>query len=172
MADQYNVLASRKRMRILEVARSWLSVPYDHDHLDASWQETVPAAFDCATFICRVAAEALGDAASTFQANSAWLLDNLVVSESPIPGDVVGYERVRPEARDAAEHHLMLYAGSGRVIGACDIAGCVTIRSIDYEATLNERQWTLVEPPSFRVLELRRKSGPVPLGAVAKRKPK
>jgi hypothetical protein len=48
----------------------------------------------------------------------------------------------------------MLYAGNALVIGACDIAGSVVERPIDYEAEHGALRWSLAGARPFRRLEL------------------
>lgn len=55
--------------------------------------------------------------------------------------------------------HVMLYCGVGSVIGACDIAGAVTVRPMEYQPALGHRQWRYVEPTPFRTLNLRGATG-------------
>ena len=102
--------------------------------------------------------EALGHWPGELAADAAWLLDNLVEVGSPQPGDLVGYGRAsvddESETRDVV-WHVMLYRGTATVIGACDIAGEVTVRPLEYAADLGDRQWRLITPPPFRSLILR-----------------
>jgi len=118
--------------------------------------EDEPRAFDAASFVCRVAMDALG--AATLSNDPPWLLDHLVCVNSPLPGDVVGYARTgTPLDRESGElmaWHVMIYYGCGRVIGACDLAGCVVVRELEYGREYGERQWHLATPP-FRMLEVR-----------------
>jgi hypothetical protein len=109
--------------------------------------DSTPRLLDGAGFVCRVAVEALGLPPAMLQSRPSWLLDNLVEVDVPGPGDVVGY-------RDRDDEHVMLYLGNGLVIGACNVAGSVTIRSIEYERDEHGNRWTLVDPPAFRVLDL------------------
>ena len=111
--------------------------------------------FTASTFVCRVAMEVLGYWPGQLAADARWLLDNLVEVQSPQPGDLVGYGRAaignERDTRDVV-WHVMIYRGVGNVIGACDIAGVVTHRPIEYEASWADRQWRLVELSPFRTL--------------------
>ena len=117
-------------------------------HGDPSWRDRAgaPAALDCSTFVCRVVLDALEYPDDVFYPDPAWLLGHLCCVDTPIPGDLVGYRR-------SDQRHVMLYLGSGLVIGACDIAGEVTIRPFEYESSLGDRQWKLVATP-FRLLSV------------------
>lgn len=152
-------LDARKRRQILETARQWSGIPYDHSHGDVTWRDPSPTMFDCSTFVCRVAVDALGYEPSTFAAGALWLLDNLVEVDEPRAGDIVGYGRAASGDEYLAGHdvvwHVMIYSGPGSVIGACDIAGEVTTRPIEYESGLGDRRWKLIDKPTFRALELR-----------------
>jgi len=105
--------------------------------------------------------EALGS--TQLLPDAGWLIDNLIEVASPEPGDLVGYGRSGTQAeRSGGYHavwHVMLYAGSGRVIGACDLARKVVERPIDYELSLGVRQWRCVgvPPAPFRVLVRRQR---------------
>ena len=50
--------------------------------------------------------------------------------------------------------HVMIYLGNRTVIGACDIAGEVAVRPMEYEAAHGAWKWQLINKP-FRSLELR-----------------
>lgn len=102
--------------------------------------------------------EALGLWPGELAADAGWLLDNLVEVESPEPGDLIGYGRAAVgDERDTRDvvWHVMLYRGTATVIGACDIAGEVTVRPMEYAADLGDRQWRLIAAPPFRALALR-----------------
>lgn len=169
-------LDAAKRMKVLARAQRWSFTAYDYSHSDPSWKDpgVVPSVFDCSTFICRVAIDALDYSPQLLGPSAAWLLDNLVKVDTPTPGDLVGYGRAPDPTEYSAGHdviwHVMLYLGAGMVIGACDIAGEVTIRPLDYEAELGDRHWKLIDPPAFRVLEPRPQQMPVPLASIALRR--
>lgn len=153
------MIARSQRQQLVRLAQKWLGTPYDDTHDDDAWKNlhTKPTTFDCSSFVCRVAMEVVGFWPGQLLADSGWLLDNLVEVESPQLGDVVGYGR--PAVGEERETynvvwHVMLYCGSGRVIGACDLAGAVTVRPMDYEPSWGDRQWRLAEPPPFRALAL------------------
>lgn len=126
-----------------------------------TWRDrtVTPKLFDCSTFVCRVAMEALGYASDLLAADAEWLLDHLFEVAAPAPGDVVGYGRAANAAEEAMGRavvwHVMIYLGNGEVIGADNIAGKVVIRPIEYEAALGDRQWRFIDPPPFRMLQLR-----------------
>lgn len=157
-------LTQTHRQRIVQVGRRYLGTPYDHGHTGSDWSDlsTSPRALDCSTFVCRVAIEVLGCQFDDVRPSAEWLIDNLRVIREPELGDVVGYGRALHEedvmslAGYDALWHVMIYAGNGMAIGACDIAGEVTLRPLDYEAKLGRRRWHFVELPSapFRCLEL------------------
>jgi cell wall-associated NlpC family hydrolase len=144
----------------VRVAERWRGTRYDYTHSDDTWKNihAKPARFDCSTFVCRIAMEALGLGLGELAADAAWLLDHFVEVESPQPGDLVGYGRAAVgeecDTRDVV-WHVMLYRGTGSVIGACDIAGEVMVRPMEYTADLGDRQWRLIETPPFRTLTVR-----------------
>lgn len=148
-----------ERQQLVRAAQRLLGTDYDNSHGDDGWQNLhrKPTSFDCSTFVCRVAMEVLGYWPGHLSADAAWLLDHLVEVASPQPGDIVGYGRAATggerETRDVL-WHVMFYAGVGDVIGACDVAGEVTVRGMEYELSLGVRQWSLAEPP-FRALVVR-----------------
>lgn len=147
------------RSRIIAQARRWVGKTYDATHADTAWRDVTdePAVFDCSSFVCRVAIEVFGYDPERLARSASWLLDNLPEVQSPKPGDLVGYGRAATPDDGALGHqsvwHVMLYLGSGQVIGACDVAGKVTIRPLIYEFELGRRQWSLTTPP-FRLLRL------------------
>jgi cell wall-associated NlpC family hydrolase len=156
------MLSGDQRREILAAARGLLGVPYDHSHADTSWKNlsAKPRSLDCSTFVCRVAAEALR---LDLPASAASLIDQLAVVASPQPGDLVGYGRAGKRDERLAGYdalwHVMLYAGNGEVIGACDLAGAVVVRPIAYDESLGRRRWRFVldegdAPSPYRVLEL------------------
>ena len=70
-------------------------------------------------------------------ADPRWLIDALAVVVSPMPGDVVCYERTPSDLGASLPErvwHLMLYEGNGRVIGACDVQRRVIVRAFDFKA--------------------------------------
>lgn len=152
------VVVHHQRRRILDVARSLLGVQYDYSHTDTSWRtpRTKPRALDCSTFVCRVANQVLG---LDLPASAVALIDQLAVIGSPQPGDLVAYWRHGDRDEQLAGYdivwHVMLYFGSGEVIGACDIAGAVVRRPLGYEEALDRRRWqtTGIEPSPYRCLE-------------------
>jgi len=154
------VISRTQRQQLVRAAERWRGTRYDYAHSDDAWKNlhAKPVLFDCSTFVCRVAMEALGLWPGELAADAAWLLDNLVEVESPQPGDLVGYGRVAVGderiTRDVV-WHVMLYRGTASVIGACDIAGEVTVRPMEYAADLGDRQWRLIETPPFRALTVR-----------------
>lgn len=105
--------------------------------------------------------EALGYAPTFLAANARWLADNLAPVDSPELGDVVSYWRPAIGGETQLGHdrvwHVMLYAGNGQVIGACDTKRAVVLRAIDYKPVLGPRRWRFVgDPPApFRRLEVR-----------------
>jgi cell wall-associated NlpC family hydrolase len=156
-------ITPRQRVRILREARRWIGVRYDDGHTDTSWRarETSPTSFDCSTFVCRVAMEALGYGTTALAPDAGWLIEHLMPVSSPEPGDLVGYERAATPDEIGKGYdrvwHVMLYAGNGQVIGACDAKRAVVMRPIDYKPVLGPRQWRFVghSPAPFRRLELR-----------------
>jgi hypothetical protein len=103
--------------------------------------------------------DALGFSSAQLVNSAGWLLDHLVGVASPSPGDIVGYARTGGaqdlEEGEALTWHVMICCGSGQVIGACDLAGCVALRDLEYGPEHGERQWHLASPP-YRTLRLRR----------------
>jgi len=100
--------------------------------------------------------EALGYGPETLVSDARWLIDHLTMVESPGLGDLVCYGR-EPSVYGVTDDveprwNVMLYVGNGLVIGACDIAGAVTSRPIDYGA----QRWRLIDDPvsPFRTLKL------------------
>lgn len=152
-----------QRQAILRAARQLVGMGYDDTHGETTWKDLTekPRVLDCSTFVCRVAMEALGYGATDLAADAGWLLDRLIEISTPEPGDLVGYGRraTRAERQQFVDHgvlwHVMLYAGNGTVIGACDVAGAVVVRPIIYEEELGHRQWKWVgrSVAAFRILE-------------------
>lgn len=144
-------LTNVQRRAVVDVAQRLVGIPYDHDHDGESWRDLRkrPAALDCSSFVCRVACEALQIPASALAPSAEWLLDSLPIAESPLPGDVVGYWRAALRAERVHGRsivwHVMIYAGNGGVIGACNIAGTVTKRAIEYEPQLGPARWRLID---------------------------
>ena len=159
-------LTAVQRQAILRAARRRLEIPYDWTHGDVSWRNlsATPRALDCSSFVCRVAMEALGYTQDHLAPGAEWLIDNLIEVSSPELGDLVGYGRAATDDEFAVGHdeiwHVMIYVGNGDVIGACDIAGEVVVRPIDYEAAHGPRRWTRGEDPNgpYRALEVRRRA--------------
>lgn len=151
----------RTRATILSAAKRLLGTPYDFGHDDPSWRDlrATPKSFDCSTFLCRIAMDALGVSVGRLIDSAGWLLDHLVEVRRPAPGDVVGYGRAGTTAEAAAGYdvlwHVMLYVGNGQVLGACDVAGQVVARPLDSEVSLGRRQWRLIAAPPFRLLQLK-----------------
>lgn len=148
------------RSKIIVAARRWIGRKYDFSHADMAWRDLTvePEVFDCSAFVCRVAMEAFGYTNDRVERSASWLLDNLCETKTVAPGDVVGYGREALRSDGALGHqivwHVMLYIGSGHVIGACDITGRVAIRPMTYEDKLGPRRWQPVTPP-FRALKLK-----------------
>ena len=146
-----------QRQAILRAARAWLGIAYD-SRPDPAWDDLghMPTSFDGATFVCRVAAEALKQPPEQLVPDARWLIDNLVEVGTPEPGDVVGYSRAA--AGDCAASgtpwlwHVMIYEGNGMVIGACDARRAVVVRPIDYKPVLGPRRWRY---EGARALEVR-----------------
>ena len=138
-----------QRQAILRAARTWLGISYD-SRPDPAWDDLThkPASFDGATFVCRVASEALEYPSEQLVPDARWLLDNLVEAATPEPGDVVGYSRAATGDKVAGARdrlcHVMLYNGNGMVIGACDARRSVVIRPFDYKPVLGPRRWRFV----------------------------
>jgi cell wall-associated NlpC family hydrolase len=160
-------LAARRR---IVAAAEWLQgVPYDESHSDGSWRNLYapPALLDCSTFVVRVACEALGYDVGMLAPDAKWLLKNLayVKGAGPEPGDIVGYHRnATPAEQELVAGprvwHVMIFVGSGTVVGACDLAGVVVKRPIAYEEHWRGRRWirraTQRSPLApYRRLELR-----------------
>ena len=145
-------IANADRQAILQRAIRWIGTPYADAHTDSSWRDPtrIPRTFDCSSFVCRVAMDALGIAPDLLVARAGWLADHLASVTSPEIGDVVCYERASIGLDRA--WHVMLYAGNGMVIGACDATQAVIIRAIDYKPVRGHR-WRLAAQP-FRCLEL------------------
>lgn len=161
MMPSREMIDRTRRGLILTQARRWLGTRYDYSHTDPRWSDrhATPDVFDCSTFVCRVAMDALQHGPGFLAHSARWLLDNLVETENVEPGDVVGYGRPAILDDGAIGHqivwHVMIYVGNGQVIGACDIARGVTIRAWEYEHDLAKRRWHLIAPPPFRTLVLR-----------------
>jgi cell wall-associated NlpC family hydrolase len=153
-------MTGAERSTLLEVAYGLVGTPYDYGHDGTEWKDLSrpPNALDCSTYVCRVAAEAGLYRPGLLAPDAAWLLDHLVETPSPSVGDIVGYgRRALPGTNETFRDfvwHVMIYAGTGLVIGACDLAGTVVIRPLEYEAAYGHRQWLVVEEPSFRVLSI------------------
>lgn len=153
-------ITSAQRRWLVDAARSYDGIRYDTGHGDLSWRslDLNPTRFDCATFVCRVALEVIGHVPDLLAADARWLAENLVAVPSPQLGDVVGYRRRATGVESQMGHdvvwHVMLYLGNGSVIGACDVAGAVAIRPIDYEASLGSRQWKFARPSPFRMISV------------------
>jgi cell wall-associated NlpC family hydrolase len=134
-----------------------LGVSYDI-RPDSAWDDLTrkPTSFDGATFVCRVAAETLGSQSDRLVPDARWLIDILVEATTPEPGDVVGYSRAATgdEVVGGQERlwHVMLYAGNGMVIGACDARRAVVVRPFDYKPVLGTRRWQFV---GVRTLQVR-----------------
>jgi len=117
------VVTRSQRQQLVRVADKLRGTPYDDSHAADGWKNLhqKPTAFDCSTFVCRVAMEVLGY--DHLAADVGWHLDHLIEVDSPQPGDLVGYGRaaISGEAttRDVV-WHVMFYAGVGAAIGACD----------------------------------------------------
>lgn len=143
------------RSKIVAVARRWIGKAYDHDHTDHGWRNPgiEPNKLDDATFICRVLVEARGYDAGILIPDARWLIENLVDVAAPQVGDLVAYGRPAAQRSDcySVEWHTMIYAGVASVIGACDIAGAVIMRSIEYESCFG---WRLLEAAPFHSLTL------------------
>jgi hypothetical protein len=111
---------------------------------------------DCASFVCWVAAAVLGHTCAALVADARWLIDALPTITFPLPGDIVCYQRrvLLNEAphRGLQRNHVMMYVGNGQVVGACDVAGRIIARPLDYESNLGPRQWHIIDPPSCRAL--------------------
>jgi cell wall-associated NlpC family hydrolase len=139
-------LTSQHRRQLLCEARRWLGTSYDDRGADPAWSDpsAVPDTFDCSTYVCRVAIDALGYPPTLLRPDAAWLIDNLVEVAAPELGDVVGYERAEisndPRIGYDRTWHIMLYAGNGMVIGACDANRAVVIQPIDYQPIQGRRQ--------------------------------
>lgn len=150
-----------RRALILTEARRWLGKGYDYTHANLQWRDlhAMPDVFDCSSFVCRVAMDALHQAPNVLVQSARWLIDHLVEVDSVEPGDVVGYGRPAIPEDGAVGHqlvwHVMIYAGTGQVIGACDIAGHVTLRPWEYERDFGKRRWHVIAPPPYRVLVVR-----------------
>lgn len=146
------------RSKIIEAAMQLRDVLYDGAHDPDAWRDLSrrPRALDGSTFVCRVAADAGLFRPGLLAEDAGWLLDCLAEVPSPSVGDVVGYGRralPREPYRDLV-WHVMLYAGNGMVVGACDVAGRVVQRPLEYEPELESRRWTLIAAPSFRALRM------------------
>lgn len=97
----------------------------------------------------------MGHVPNLLAADARWLIENLVAIRSPQPGDVVGYQRrATVESPHDVVWHVMLYVGNGSVIGACDVAGAVVIRPIEYETSLGSRQWKFAGASPFRMISV------------------
>lgn len=146
-----------QRQAILRAARAWLGTAYDR-RPDPAWGDlgNKPRSFDGATFVCRVAAEALKHPPEQLAPDARWLIDNLVEVGTPEPGDVIGYSRgaVGDEVAGGGARlwHVMLYDGNGMVIGACDARRAVVVRPVDYKPVLGPLRWRF---EGARSLELR-----------------
>jgi cell wall-associated NlpC family hydrolase len=157
------------RRRIVAAAQRLEGVEYDYSHNDDSWQNLYapPASLDCSRFVVRVACEALGYDVGKLAADAKWLLKNLAYVErgGPEPGDIVGYCRNGTPAEQQLVAgprvwHVMIFVGSGTVVGACDLAAVVVKRSIAYEERWGARRWIRVSTrrsplAPYRRLELR-----------------
>jgi len=117
-------LTATQRRAIVTTARRWVGTPYSNRYV-VGWHdlEQQPTAFDSATFVCRVAIEALDHVPRAYVPSATWLLLSLVAVDAPQLGDVVA---VHHEA-----WHVMIYAGGGAVVGACELAGEVAIVPFD-----------------------------------------
>ena len=159
----YVSVRAGQRRAILGAARRWLGTSYDDERGDLDWKDlsATPNRLDCSTFVCRIAMEALGSSPDAFAPDAGWLIDNLVPVMTPELGDLVAYGRAAIGAEIAMGYdrvwHVMLYAGNGMVIGACDAKRAVVIRPIDYKSIAEARRWRLVGDPEgpFRALEPR-----------------
>ena len=143
-----------QRRQLLRAAERWLGLTYDHDQQDHGWRDlhATPTTFTDASFACRVAMDALGFWPHDLVADAGWLLEHLVAVASPQVGDLVGYTRT---SSSNALWHVMIYSGNAEVIGACDVGSRVTIRDLEYDPSLQDRQWRVIEPPAFRTFTLR-----------------
>jgi hypothetical protein len=149
-------LQAVQRWAIVHHARLLLGTPHSLKSDDV-WMDLVelPERLSSASFIVRVAADALGYRTRHLPADARWLIDNLAIVTIPEPGDLVGYSRpaIRNQS-DRREWHVMLYAGNASVIGPCDIAGNVVERALDYELKHGARRWSFAGDRPFRRLEL------------------
>jgi len=148
------------RSNILQAALRLRGVTYDDSHDGEPWKDLAARSttLDCSAFVCRVAAEAGIYAPGALIADAAWLLDHLVEVASPSVGDIVGYGRAAIDESNERHHdvvwHVMIYAGNAQVVGACDLAGRVVVRPLEYEPEHGDRRWHLIEAPAFRALRL------------------
>ena len=181
------MLDADARRRIVEAARRLCGVPYDAGHRNKSWRNLAarPTALDCSGLVCRVACEALGHSVGTLAQDAEWLLDHLVIVDQPEMGDLVGYYRDVTKEDGVGDYrwpngadlvaanfgddekppplwHVMIFVGSGTVVGACDLADAVTERALlyDTESRWDVRRWRLIAAPvvpsaPYRRLQLR-----------------
>lgn len=147
-------MTGEERTRVLDAARDLVGTPFDFEHDAEAWKDlsTSPTSLDSTAFVCRVAAEAGLYRTGLLVPDATWLLDHFVATQSPSLGDIVGY--MRRSTADEVELHLMIYAGTGHVIGACDLSREVTIRPLEYEEAYGDRRWHLLQSPPFRVLHV------------------
>jgi hypothetical protein len=153
------VITRSQRQQLVRGAERWRGTSYDFAHSDNLGES--PRDTDDVRLLHdrvpsrdgspRVLARGVGG-------RRAVVVNNLVEIPSPQPGDLVGCGR--PAVGDKRESydvvwHVMLYAGNGCVLGACEVTGKVTTRSMEYERDLDARQWHLIEAPSFRALTLK-----------------
>ena len=157
-APPQHPMSPEHRSKIIEAALRLRGVPYDDGHDGVAWKDlgSRPLVLDCSTFVCRVAADAGLFRPGLLAADAAWLLDYFVEVSSPSVGDLVGYGRraLTSERHRDVVRHVMVYAGNATVVGACDVAGHVVVRPIEYEAKLAARRWNLISTPPFRALRV------------------
>lgn len=149
-----------KRSKIIEAAMRLREIPYDDAHDRQAWRDLTarPRALDGSAFVCRVVADAGLYRPGLLTPEATWLLDYFEEIPEPSVGDLVGYARLAPgrasaRFRDVA-CQVMIYAGNGDVVGACDIARRVVVRRMEYERNLGSREWKLIEPSPFRALRV------------------
>jgi len=104
---------SRRRQRIVEIARKYLGIPY-------RWGGTNPSGFDCSGLVryvyAQVGVSLPHNAAKQYRYGVSVSRDRLE------PGDVVFFDRLR---------HSGIYIGDGRLIDARQSGKRVSIASLD-----------------------------------------